>query len=169
MISSRMIFNVAPLVFALILHVTPATTFADHFAVSLEVSDGKAKQAAGTESDPPKDPAVAPRPVFNAPADAQLAATWKITATGKEPLKDVLVHFYVVRIDRAGQSPPPLEPKDVVLESALTMDFEPKTGTGATLKFRVPQPGTYLVRIETQGGAEKKTHEHFAAIDVVVK
>lgn len=155
-------------VVATVLWATSAA-YADHFTVSLDVSDGKGKQSAATQIDPPKDQKIVHRPVIEGAADARFTATWKLTATGAEPLKDVLVHFYVVRIDRPGQASPPLEPKDVVIESALTMDFEPKGSASATVKFQAPQAGTYLVRIETQGGAEKKSHEHFAAIDLVVK
>jgi hypothetical protein len=165
---STMTSRLGLMITATILWVTSAAR-ADHFSVSLEISNGKEKQSATTQTDPPKEQKLIRRPVLEGSSDSHFTATWKLTATGTETLKDVLVHFYVVRIDRAGQAPPPLEPRDVVIESAMTMDFEPKGAAGATLKFQAPQAGTYLVRIETQGGPEKKTHEHFAAIDLVVK
>lgn len=151
------------------LFMTVGLAQADHCSISLEVTDGSHKQEAHAQTDPPKTPAAEKRPVYESAADGRLTAKWKVESTAKGPMKDVLVHFYVVRIEKPGQPPPPLDPKAVVIESAQTLDLPPDGKTTAELQFKPPTTGTYLLRVETQGTAEQKGHEHFAAIDVVVK
>ena len=83
--------------------------------------------------------------------------------------KDALIHFYVVKIDKAGQNPPPLEPKVVVIETAQTLDFTADISASAELEFKPDKPGIYLVRVESQNTAEHAAHEHFAAMEIHVK
>lgn len=153
----------------LTLMIAPPVARADHFAVTLEVSAKSGKQSADMQNDPPKDKTIVKRPVMRGSDGEQFAAAWKVTGKSATEMKDVLVHFYVVKIDRAGQAPPPLEPKRVVTESALTMDFPAEHAASARMPFRVPGPGVYLVRIETQGTAAAKGHECYAALDLIVK
>lgn len=138
------------------------------YAVSLDVSDGTNKLSVHNDSPKPQPPDEK-RPSMAGHADAQFTATWKVARRAKDEAKDVLVHFYVVRLDRAGQAPPALAPQRVPIESALTMDFPPGHSAGATLKFRVDQPGIYLVRVETRPGSDDSDHEDFAAMELAVK
>ena len=72
-----------------------------------------------------------------------------------------------VRVYRANEA---LDPKDVVVESAITMDFEAGSATQASINFRPESAGTYLVRIEARfTAAGDAAAEPFAAIDIVVK
>ncbi|HET6251114.1 MAG TPA: hypothetical protein VFE47_25740 [Tepidisphaeraceae bacterium] len=162
---ARLSFIAIALAFAFL----PAIARANHFTITLDVSDGTHKQTGKTESEPPKAGEIVVRPVMETKAGAKCTAKFKLTCASKELLKDVLVHFYVVKIGKPGQNPPPLEPKDVVIETAQTMDFAEGTTTSAELEFTPDRAGIYLVRIETQGTAEAKGHEHYAAIDLVVK
>lgn len=109
------------------------------------------------------------RTVMRFAKGSRVTADWKVTNVGKQPLTDVLVHFYVVRIERPGQAPPPLEPKEVVIESALTMDFPVNGSTSAAVQFLPDKAGTYLVRIESPGTDQTRGQDHFAALDIVVK
>jgi hypothetical protein len=147
----------------------PGLVLANHFTVTLELTDGSNKQTANTETEPPKAREIVVRPVMQSKLGAKCTAKFQLTCNSKETLKDVLVHFYVVKIDKAGQEPPPLEPKDVVIETAQTMDFAEKGTTSAELEFVPDHAGLYLVRVETQGTAEVKGHEHYAAMEIVVK
>jgi hypothetical protein len=142
---------------------------ADNFTVSLEVTDGAAKKTADTETDPPKAGGIVIRPIMEAKAGAQCTAKFKVVCTGNDTLKDVLIHFYVVKTDKAGQAPPALDPKDVVIETAQTMDFSDKTATSAELQFLPEKSGMYLIRVETQSPAEQKGREFYAAMDLAVK
>jgi len=84
--------------------------------------------------------------------------------------KDVLVHFFVVKIDKAGQAVVPKLDRDVVAESALTMDFKPKEKAEGEVTLRLPRPGAYLMRLETIGAVTGPAgHEDFAALDVSVR
>src|SRR5579871_2594796 len=95
--------------FALLLW--PLVAQASHFSVTLDVSDANAKQTAKTETEPSKAREVVVRPTMQTMLGKHCTAKFKITCTGKEGLKDAMIHFYVVKIDKAGQNPPPLEPK----------------------------------------------------------
>jgi hypothetical protein len=143
---------------------------AGHFDIAMTLSAGKDKQAAKTETDPPPKagPAVA-RPALQVVFGDKCTASWKVTSNSKETLKDVLVHFYVVRIDGAGQAPPPLEPSKVVIESAQTISFEDHDSTSAALQFVPDRPGLYLCRVEARGPDEDEGHGDYAAIELTVK
>ena len=147
----------------------PQRGWGNTFDAAVTVTAGDQKQTAKSAAEMPKEPAVAVRPALESSSDVKFSAKWKVTNSSKETLKDVLVHFYVVRINKLGQAPPPLEPQDVVIESAQTMDFSPGSTTSAVLQFKPDRAGIYLVRIEAQGAADGAGHEDFASMDLVVK
>jgi hypothetical protein len=138
------------------------------YSPSLTVSDGKDHQASATPTAGLHKP-LDRRPSLAAGADAEFTAEWKVVRTAKDDEKDVLVHFYVVKIDREGQAPPPLDPKVVVMESALTMDFPPGEKSSAKLRFRLPEAGLYLVRIEAGGDPRKAVQPDFAELELSAK
>ncbi|MBU6400188.1 MAG: hypothetical protein KGS61_07700 [Verrucomicrobia bacterium] len=110
------------------------------------------------------------RAVLHATVDEPLTGHW--TCRGKDggPATDVLVHFFVVREDQLNQSRVPrLLPDRVVIESALTMDFQAHNTAKANLSFKVHQPGYYLVRVEAQGPDASELTEDAAALDLEVK
>ncbi len=141
------------------------TARADGFTATVEVSTGDHKASATNDAAVRKDKPLSARPRLQASADSKFTIHWKITRTAPEPVKDALVHFYLVQIERPGQAPPPLEPGIVQLESALTMDFDAKTAASAQMSFRAQKAGVYLVRIDVEG-ANAGT---FAEMDLVVK
>lgn len=143
---------------------------ANHFEVTLSLAEGTNEVASKTETDPPKpDEKVADRPVLTCDKNKQLVARWKLTSTAKTPVKEVLVHFFAVKIKKSGQPTPPLEPSDVVIETAQLLDIDPGHTTTGEVKFIFEQPGLYLVRVETQGTTETFRHEHFSALEASVK
>lgn len=155
---------VAPLV--LLFSVSAAR--AAGFAAELKVTDGTATQSAKSNALQDSRPG-AHRVRLDASADGSFTATWKITRTGPTEAKDVLVHFYVVKLDRPGQAPPALDPGKVAIESALTMDFVQGKSSSAAQQFRVKEPGVYLVRIEAGGDPDKPGQEDYAEIELSVK
>ena len=157
------------LLLTLAIGLLPGRLLAGDFNVSLSVSDGQNSQTGKTENDPPKLREVVVRPSMESAFGKRCTASFKITNQFRSAIKDVLVHFYVVRIDKLGQKPPPLEPNEVVIESAQTVDFDPKGSTSGELQFVCDRPGMYLVRIETSGIAEATGSENYAAIDLIVK
>jgi hypothetical protein len=134
------------------------------FKVSLSVAGGEQKQTDASKPEN-KEKMKAVRPIMQSTDGVRFTASWKVTSVGKEPQKDALVHFYVVRIEKPGQAPPALEPTEVVIETAQTMDFATGSTTSAELQFKPDRAGVYLIRIEAEGSAG----QDFAAIDLVVK
>jgi len=146
------------------------TARAEHFAIELEIKGPKVSHTARTETSglgvKPK-----PRAVLEVQAGDQVTVKWTLTSTAsKETLKDVLVHFYAVKIAKAGDPPPPKLDKDVLLETALTMDFKPKDKSQGELTLKPEKPGVYLLRLETiAAAAGGEDHEHFATLDLVAR
>lgn len=138
------------------------------FDAELKISEGKhertvksSKTAAGK---PPER-----RAAFDGAAGVQFTASCKITRAAKDEAKDVLVHFYVVRIDRTGEAPPPLEPSKVVIEGAWTMDFPSGEASSARLPFRIDEPGIFLVRLEARPNADAAATDTFVELELIVK
>jgi hypothetical protein len=146
----------------------PAT--AAPFDIDFKVEADKVSKTAGADTAAvgvkPKE-----RPVLHVKAKSRITATWKLTNTDpKKTFKDVVVHFFAVKEEKAGQVTVPKLNKDVAAESALTMDFEPRDNSQGELAFTIDTPGVYLVRVETIGAAAgTDKEEYFAAIDVVVE
>ena len=143
---------------------------AEHFTIELEVKGPKVNHMVRTETAglgvKPK-----PRAVLEVQAGDQVTVKWTLTSTAsKDTIKDVLVHFYAVKISKAGDPPPPKLAKDVLLETALTMDFKPKDKSHGELTLKPEKPGVYLLRLETiVDPAGHQDHEHFATLDLVAR
>ena len=94
---------------------------------------------------------------------------WSVRNTDKAlTVKNVLVHFFVVKIDKADQQEVPKLTKNVVVESALTMDFKALDKTEGDLTFSVPNAGRYLLRLELKD-APKGGRDPFAALELLVR
>lgn len=158
--NARMLFQLLTAIAALAL-VSAQAASGVGFSLVLNVSDGKTRQSVETER---QRPAIAPmrRTIVEGSTGSQFTSDWKVTRAAKDTAADVLVHFYVVRLDKTGEAPPPLDPKRVVVESALTMDFPPGETARASMPFRVDGPGVYLIRIEAGS-------DDFVELEMVVK
>src|SRR5690348_4322524 len=118
-----------------------AVARADHFAIDLEARAGKESKTAHTEAvalgATPK-----PRPVLEVKAGDRVTVKWTLRCTDpKETYKDVVVHFFAVKEEKAGQQAVPKLDRDVAAESALTMDFKPTDAADGELSFTVERPG----------------------------
>jgi hypothetical protein len=152
---------------------------ADQFTIDLDVHGPKAARTVHAEKPIPPDLSALgskpkPREVLEIQPGDKISIKWTLTSTApKETIKDVLVHFYAVKINKAGDSPPPKLDKNVLLESALTMDFKPKDKNEGELSLHVEKPGVYLLRLETLkakgAGVNADNHEYFASMDVIAK
>ena len=142
---------------------------AEHFTIELKAKAGENSKTAKTDAvalgEKPK-----PRGILEARAGQDITVKWTLTCAAKKgEFKDVTVHFFVVKEEKVGQLAVPKLDKDVAAESALTMDFKPKDKSDGELTFKIETPGNYLLRLEALNGAGAEGHEHFAALDVVVK
>jgi hypothetical protein len=142
---------------------------AEPFAIDFTVGAGQARQTAHAES---AAPLATPkeRGALEVKAGERITVQWKLSGTDpKGVLKDITVHFFAVKEEKAGQRPVPKLDKGVIAESALSMDFGPKDNNEGKLSFSIDQPGCYLLRLETIGAsAGPAGHEDFAALDVNV-
>jgi len=166
---SRM-FRRAPFPLVVLLGlIVPSPVRAESFTIDLEAEAAKQTRKARAES-------VAaggerqPRAILTAKAGIPITVKWTLKNTDPAAtVNDVTVHFVAVKIDKPDQQTVPKLTKDVVAESALTMDFKPGDKSEGEVTFSVSKPGCYLLRVETKGAAGKNGQEPFAALDVVIR
>jgi hypothetical protein len=110
------------------------------------------------------------RAILTAAADAPITVKWTVrNMDNAATSKDVLVHFVVVKQDKPNQAEVPKLTKDVIVESALTMDFKSQDKNMGEITFTVNQSGCYLIRLELKGAADKDGREPFAALDLLTR
>jgi hypothetical protein len=142
---------------------------AHHLTFALQVRAGAAEKTAG-----PETAALGQKPQSRGVVDARtgerLSIRWTLASNdARTTYKDVIVHLFVVRVEKTGLATVPKLDRGVVCESALSMDFKPNDKAAGELTLAIDQPGTYLLRVETIGAAVGVDgHEHFAALDLVV-
>jgi hypothetical protein len=148
----------------------PAPARAHHFTIDLDVVAGNARKTAHAEEMGLGTKAKV-RAVVAIKAGTTIKIKWKLSnSDAKTTYKDVLVHFFVVKVPMLGQAAVPKLDKGVLAESALTMDFKPNDKSEGGLSLMIPEAGSYLLRLETIGAAVGKDgHEHFAALDLDVQ
>lgn len=145
----------------------PLPLHANNFTIDLKAQSGKEAKTAEANYPPTGSK---PRTILSVGADATIKVKWLVRHTELDATaKDVLVHFFVVKIDKPDQQEVPKLTKNVIVESALNMDFRPKDKTEGDLVFTIPHPGVYLLRLELKGAAAGDEPEPVAAIDVMVK
>ena len=152
----------------------PLAARAEHAAIDLRLirTDAATGQeveetTARADQEPPAG-GVNPRPLAKVKAGEPLVLQWVLTNTyphGEN--KDVVVHYYVVREDKAGQKLLPNLAQGTVVEGRFKMNFKPKCRVGSRVAFTIKEPGVYLLRVDTAN--TNSDHEHFSAIDVQVE
>jgi hypothetical protein len=149
----------------------PARLRADHFTINLKVETSAGSRTVHAQAATLGGAKSPSRPLLEGASGKPIAIHWTLTSTERsETFKDVLVHFFIVKEEKAGQQVVPKLDKQVEVESALTMDFKPGDKSQGEQTFQIDKPGVYLVRLETVGAAVGGDgHEHFAALDLVIK
>jgi hypothetical protein len=155
---------------------------AEHARIDLRVIAGPNKEASATsDTDPPPGGRITP-PVFKVKVNQPLVLQFFFTNTDPHhDIEQVQIRYYVIRVEKLGRKPaatfpdatgkgtdaqPFLEP-GVVSRGRFTLDFKPETKVGTRLKFQIPAPGIYSVRVGSVG--TQSDHEHFSAIDLVAE
>jgi len=146
----------------------PEAVRAEHFDIKLiaAASNGASEQAFADQT--PPEGGLNPRPVLRARAGEQITLQFIMTNVyphGTAP--GAGVRYYVVRERDLGQKPVPALTQDVVLEGAFTFNLKPQARIGARQRFSIGQPGSYLLRVESQ--RTQRDHEHFSAIDLLIQ
>lgn len=106
-------------------------------------------------------------PMFTAKAKEVVTVEWSaVNASSGAALSDVTLHVFMDRGDARAAAPKP-GPK-ALYESALIQDFEAGVKSSGEFRIPMPEPGTYLVRVETIGAARKLGKEVAAVMQVSV-
>lgn len=142
---------------------------ADEFELTLAVQVGDRHLTTDFTDELPTVGEPHARPVFAAAKGETLLVSWQASNNGSEMLPDVLVHFFVVKEEKTGQRAVPRLDQSVPHEGALTLDFKPARSARGQFSLHITEPGSYLVRVESQGLAAQRDHECFTALDLVVK
>lgn len=142
----------------------PAPVRAEHAEIDLQVIGPDSTARATVDEEPPIGGHLE-TPVLTVNAEDPLTLQFVFTNIYPHAVyTDAAVRYFVVRIDELRQKQlPPLD-SGVVTEGRVVLDFKPKGRVGARLQFRLPSPGFYRVRVDSQN--TKSEHEHFAAIDL---
>lgn len=151
-----------------------ASVHAEHANITLRLMQldpttgmTKAEVAAKADAEPPQG-GLEPRPLLKVKAHDPLVAQFFFVNTYPHGVnKDVTVRYFVVRQEKIRQKKVPSLSQGTVLEGAFHMNFKPKCRVGARVAFTVPEPGIYLLRVDSLNTASD--HEHFSAIDLQVE
>jgi hypothetical protein len=164
------VLRLAPFVALVLGGLLVPTAGAQEFTIDLKVQSSKENKTANAET-AVVNFKLKPRGTFKVKAGEKIRVQWTMkNVDAKEVFKNVLVHFFVVKLDKAGQAFLPKLDKNVAVESALLMDFRPKDQTQGDLTFVIAQPGAYLLRLETIGARiDFGGHEHYANLDLIVE
>ena len=159
--------RLAPCIIAAITGLTPPPSArAEHAKIQLEVVGRRDQVTAYVDQTPPEW-GKNPRPVLKVRSNEPVKVQFLLTNVyPHKTLENVVVHFFIVREEKAGQKEIPDLKGEVVLESAFDIDMKPGGKAGQRTTLKIDQPGAYLVRVETRN--TQSDHEHFAAIDLVV-
>lgn len=162
-------FRLTPYLLVLLLGlIGPVTLRAESLTIDLEAQAAKETRKARAETVASAERQ--PRAILMAKAGTPVTVKWTLHNTDTTAtVNDVLVHFVAVKIDKPDQQDVPKLTKDVLAESALTMDFKPGDKSEGEVTFSVARPGCYLLRVETKGAPGKDGREPFAALDLVIR
>ena len=146
---------------------TPLPAHAEHFDIKLTATspDGTTKEAFADQTPPVGG--LNPRPVLRArPGDTIVFQFIMTNVYAHAFAHDAGVRFFVVREREPGQKDvPALE--NLAAEASFTFNLKPGARIGAKERVVISEPGTYLLRVESQ--RTQRDHEHFAAIDLEVR
>lgn len=149
---------------------TSDSALASDFEIRLQIEDGEKRVQTQQTEESPTVKKSHPRPVVELRRDRPVNVAWHAENTGKSTVfPDVLIHFFVVSEDKVGQVKVPKLTESVVYEGAMTMDFKPHEKADWKFALHIREPGTYLLRAETIGMKEQHGHEHWTAMDLIVK
>jgi len=143
---------------------------AEHFDILLKVNSGDKQEQSSMDTTPPIG-GVNPRPVLKAHAGDPIKVTWRMKNSSPHgAMKNVTIHFFVVREGKTGQKPVPDPAGQAgIVDNSFTTDLAFGAVSTGSLKLKISDPGSYLVRVQSEGTHEEAGHEHFSAIDIEVQ
>jgi hypothetical protein len=144
---------------------------AEHFNIVIQAESGNDKIATTSTDTTPPIGGVNPRPVLKVKSGASVKITWTMASGFPHgTMKKVGVHFFVVRQQSLGQKPVP-DPAGPggVIDNFFSMDFAPSAAANGSVTFKAPDPGFYLVRVQSEDTHVEHGHEHFSALDLNIE
>src|SRR6202166_3937577 len=154
-------------VFSLLLALLPCAARAEHFDIKLTATapGGTSKEAVADQT--PPIGGLNPRPVLRAKAGDTIAFKFMMTNVyAHESARNAGIRFYIVREQQLGQKAvPALE--NLTAEGSFTFNLKPRAKIGTKERVVMPQPGIYLLRVESL--RTQRDHEHFSAIDLEIE
>src|SRR6516162_1380832 len=159
---------------AMILAALPLLARAEHadivlkvFRIDPDTGVTRDESIAYSDQEPPAG-GVKARPLFKVKANDQLVLQFILINTYPHGVnKDVTVRYCVARREKVKQKEVPDFRGDMVTKGQFKLNFKPKTRVSARVAFTIPEPGIYLLRVDTLNTASD--HEHFSAIDLQVE
>ncbi len=140
---------------------------AEHFNIELLAACGGSKEASYADQSPPAM-GVNPRPVLQARAGQPITVQFIMTNVYPHGvIPNAGIRYYVVKEDAPGQRTLPAVDGNAISQGTFDLDLKPKARIGGRLQVVIPNPGTYLLRVESL--RTQNTHEHFAAMDLQVR
>lgn len=109
-----------------------------------------------------------PRPLLTVRVEEPLMLQFILTSTyphGEQ--KNVTVRYYVVREAAPRQKELPYLENGFITGGSFQLNLKQHGRVGARIRFSLPEPGFYLLRVDTQN--TQGDHEHFSAIDLKVE
>jgi hypothetical protein len=149
---------------------SPHRAAAEHFDIMLRVQAEHSQADAAMDTTPPIG-GVNRRPIVDAKVGEPIRVAWQMKSGFPHGImKEVTIHFFVVREEQTGQKPVP-DPNSPagLVDNSFVMDFAPKKAATGSLRMKILEPGTYLVRVQSENTHQEHDHEHFSAIDLVVR
>jgi hypothetical protein len=143
---------------------------AEHFDMLLKVNSGDKQEQSSMDTTPPIG-GVNPRPVLKTRAGDAIKVTWRLKNVSPHgAMKGVTIHFFVVKEGKTGQKPVPDPAGQAgIVDSSFTTDLKFGAVSTGSLKLKLEDPGSYLVRIQSEDTHDDSGHEHFSALDIEVK
>jgi hypothetical protein len=138
-------------------------------AIELVARVGTRQWTARSPAATAQRPTQLPRPVLTAKSGAAMHVHWSIVNQDKTGrFTNVTVHCVLQKQARVGQPELPRPDPNPVYESALLIDLSPQARSAADFVIEVPEPGIYLLRVETIGAGKQQGHESAALLDIRV-
>lgn len=142
---------------------------AEHFEITLSVQTSQGRAESGWDTFPPEG-GLNPRQSVTAAAGEEVQVEWRLRSEFPHGvMKKVVIRLYVAPEREAGQKAPPLPGTPRVVDNSFTADFLPHHSARGAFRFRAPAPGAYLVRLQSETTQTEHGHEHFGAVDLVVR
>jgi len=142
---------------------------AEHFDITLSLVTSQGRAEARWDTSPPEG-GVNPRQSVRAKVGELLPLEWSLRSEYPHgTMKRVTIQLYVVREQTLGQKKLPPAGTPRLFSNRFQADFLPHHSARGVVNFRIKQPGSYLVRLESEETLKGHGHEHFAALDVQVE